>query len=329
MTMLSSSSVVIAVTSAAAVGYSIYFLVRQLSPSIGRFRSRELSNASPERENNSTFTGPIFFKPADANEEAIYKTLESHPCIVKFLGTDPPTRQIMLAYLRNGNLLFHLQSNSDIPLATRLTWAIEIAQGVAHLHARDVIWADPRLQNVLLTDDYHAVLCDFGLSVYKAPYSYKFSKGPPPIYSCPIGYNARTPRRRDIFGLGVILFVLLSGRFPFHTDLFPSPPEEIAVMDKHDASSYDVISGKCGDFDRLPPLLHSYFGSIVTKCFAIEYQSADVLVTELEAACSLWWENEQLLMGTDSVNVDTPYPHRPVHCSIEPVQRKYVRTRPS
>jgi hypothetical protein len=37
--------------------------------------------------------------------------------------------------------------------------------------------------------------------------------------------------------------------------------------------------------------LGSYFGDIINKCFTVEYQSADTLVTELEAEFSLWWQD--------------------------------------
>ena len=232
-------------------------------------------------------SAPVFRKPAndDSDEEEMYKIIGSHPRILKSLGKDPLTRDILLSFLRNGDLLSHLSAHPGIPVATRLTWAIEIAQGVAHLHARDVIWADPHLQNILLTDDYHAVLCDFGRSIYKASLYYNFTKVPPPIYTCPLGYGFRTPRRTDVFGLGVILFVLLAERFPFHKDMFPSLQEQVAIMQKHE----EIFSAR-GVFDKLPPFLDSYFGDIVNKCFTIEYQSADTLVMELEAAFSSWWQ---------------------------------------
>ena len=35
--------------------------------------------------------------------------------------------------LRNGDLFSHLSAHPGIPVATRLTWTIEIAQRVAHL----------------------------------------------------------------------------------------------------------------------------------------------------------------------------------------------------
>ncbi|KAF8963427.1 hypothetical protein BDZ97DRAFT_1820847, partial [Flammula alnicola] len=61
-------------------------------------------------------------------------------------------------------------------------------------------------------------------------------------------------------------------------------------MQKH-----DQITHVLGAFDELPPSLLPYFGSIVTKCFTLEYESADILATELEAAFNLWWkDNEQV-----------------------------------
>ncbi|KAF8075821.1 kinase-like domain-containing protein [Lyophyllum atratum] len=272
------------VASAAGIEISAY-------PPAGHGRLSPSLGCLPPSENDSimaSYDGPIFRKAPDAHEETIYRILGSHPRIVKYLGSDPLTGDIMLSYLRNGALFSHLTTCPNVPLATRLTWAIEIAQGVAYLHARDIIWADPHLSNVLLNDQYHAVLCDFGLSVHNAPYYYNFTLGPPPIYLCPS--ISLTPRRTDIFGLGVILFVLLSERFPFHKDLFPSPREQIAVMQKH----YEIAM-RGGVFDELPPSLQSYFGSIVAKCFAISYQSADVLVEELVAAYAFWWkDNEQV-----------------------------------
>ena len=241
------------------------------------------------------YTGEAFRKDADVQEETIHKILGLHPCIVNYLGTDDDG-QIMLPLLRNGDLFCYLTSHTNIPLQTRLTWAVEIAQGLAHLHARDVIWADPHLSNVLLTDDYHAVLCDFGLSVHNAPYYYEFSRGPPPIYLCPLGYYGESPRRVDIFGLGVILFALLSERFPFHEDLRASAHQQFGVLQKH-----HQICSHGGSYDTLAPSLHPYFGDIIAKCFNIIYPSADVLLAELQAAFSKWWG--------DNAEVKTPILH--------------------
>lgn len=263
--------------------------------------------------------GKIFRKDDDANEEAIYKILGSHPRIVHYLGTDDHTGEIMLPLLQNGDLFSYLISHTNIPIAARLTWAVEIVQGLAHLHARDVIWADPHLCNILLTDEYHVVLCDFGLSIHNAPYYYKFARGPPPIYLCPLGYYGESPRRVDIFGLGVILFVLLSERFPFLEDLKPSIHQQFEVLQEHHRI---CLNG--GSFDMLSPSLHPYFGDIVAKCFNIKYQSADVLLTELQAAFSKWWEDNIENIHDVPSSVAVNYPQKPVYLPIEVVQHKYT-----
>ncbi|TFY71999.1 hypothetical protein EVG20_g981 [Dentipellis fragilis] len=161
-------------------------------------------------------------------------------------------------------------------------------------------------------------------SVHKAPYFYKFRKGPPPAYLCPIGYCADPPRRTDIFGFGVMFFVLLTNRFPFHKDWFPSPVEHMAIMKRHD----DIVDRRIGDFDKLPLALEPYFGNVLYKCFTIRYEAADTLAIELEAAFALWWkENEQNTLRDDHnlAGANIPYPRQPAPITIEQVQNHYTR----
>ncbi|KAA1476685.1 kinase-like protein [Dentipellis sp. KUC8613] len=292
---------------------------------ISKYSEEHIAMSAENEWEAAGFDGPIFYKDKDGSEQNIYETLGPHPRIVKYLGSEPLNGAVMLTTLRNGSLFRHMRNRPGhvVPLATRLTWAVEIAQGLAHLHARDVIWADPHLDNVLLTDDYHAVLCDFGLSVHKAPYFYKFRRGPPPTYLCPIGYCVDTPRRTDIFGFGVMFFVLLTNRFPFHKDWFPSPVEEIAIMKRHN----DIVDRWTGDFDKLPPALDHYFGNVLSNCFRIRYNAADTLAIELEAAFTSWWkENEQNTLQDDNdlPGVNIPYPRQPPPTVIEKVQNHYI-----
>jgi hypothetical protein len=68
---------------------------------------------------------------------------------------------------------------------------------------------------VLVTDDLHVVLCDFGASYVKPDPRFFFEIGPPLPYICPDGYYGMTNKlRQDIFGFGVMLFVILSKDIP-------------------------------------------------------------------------------------------------------------------
>ena len=46
--------------------------------------------------------------------------------------------------------------------------ALDVANGMAHLHAKDIIHRDLKPSNILLTRDHRAKIADFGMSVANA-----------------------------------------------------------------------------------------------------------------------------------------------------------------
>ncbi|KAJ7677597.1 hypothetical protein B0H17DRAFT_1206879 [Mycena rosella] len=96
-----------------------------------------------------------------------------------------------------------------IPLATCINWAIEIAEEIAHLHFKSVIWVDTHFCNVLVTDDLHVVLADFAFSIMDMSGLHFFTTMAPPVFACPTGYYGLPSTYVDIFGFGVMLFALL------------------------------------------------------------------------------------------------------------------------
>jgi hypothetical protein len=64
------------------------------------------------------------------------------------------------------------------------------------------------LGNVLVTDDLHVVLCDFGGSYLKPDPRYLYNIGPPLPYICPDNYYGRTNKRVSVSQL----FYLLESR---------------------------------------------------------------------------------------------------------------------
>jgi serine/threonine protein kinase len=213
-------------------------------------------------------------------EMKVYELLGRHPRIVAYHGHDPVTFELLLQRLPNGCLDRYLPQHPEVPFQNRLAWAIEIAQGIAYLHSKDVVWNDTHLGNVLVTDDLHVVLCDFGGSYINPVHSQLFDSGPPLPYVCPSGYTGLTIKRQDIFGFGVILFVLLSKRYPHcPTRGFAPPAQElIQTFNFHHKLNFDI----------LPDAIYPRFAQIVINCFNIFYQSAAELLLDLEEAYSLW-----------------------------------------
>ena len=146
-------------------------------------------------------------------EKHIYELLGSHPRIVAYHGHDPVTFELLLQRLPKGDLDSYLQQHPELSFQNRIAWAIEIVQGIAHLHSKGVVWNDTHFGNVLVTDDLHIVLCDFGGSYVNPDGWQHFDTAPPLPYVCPMGYCPKI-KRQDIFGFGVMLFVILSKRYP-------------------------------------------------------------------------------------------------------------------
>ncbi|KAF9014498.1 kinase-like protein [Hymenopellis radicata] len=160
-----------------------------------------------------------WLKPVSPRELEVYKAVTPHPRIVAFLGLADYDGYISLQYHPLGDLWTYILEKSP-PLTRRIQWAVEIAEGLAHLHAKSIVWADAHLRNILVTEDLHVVLADFAFSAVNPPYFHWFTTTPPPIFACPHGYRGLKPTYPDIFGFGVILYALLMNRFPWMADSY-------------------------------------------------------------------------------------------------------------
>ena len=112
--------------------------------------------------------------------------------------------------------------------------------------------------------------------------TYFFKIGPPLPYICPDDYYGRTNKRQDFLGFGVMLFVILSKRYP-HCPTSGFTPS-ISEFDKN----FHLHQNH--NFDALPDAMYPYFAQIIHNCFSISYQSGAELLLDLEKAYSSWTE---------------------------------------
>ncbi|THU97945.1 kinase-like protein, partial [Dendrothele bispora CBS 962.96] len=204
-----------------------------------------------------------------------------HPRIVPFIGIDMEGSTV-LRYQQNGDLWSFLISPtaSELPLSSRITWAIEIAQGIAHLHAKNVVWADAHFANVLVSDDFHMLLSDFDFSLLNPNFFHILKTSPPPVFACPIGYLGIQPTHIDIFGFAIMLFALLDYRFPFTEDLKPRLETQTMICNKHCKLKFDRL--KDSELDK-------YFGKLLDDCFNVRIVTGDTLVQMLIEVHSKWY----------------------------------------
>lgn len=88
-----------------------------------------------------------------------------HAKILPFCGAAEFDMHTILIspYMHNGNLLKYLSDRPDMDCRLLL---LEVATAVAFLHANNRVHGDIKSENVLVSNDGHAMLADFGLSTF-------------------------------------------------------------------------------------------------------------------------------------------------------------------
>jgi serine/threonine-protein kinase len=121
--------------------------------------------------------------------------------------------------LTGGNLSGHLDRYRDIRPAVELL--LKVAQGVAMAHQAGVVHRDLKPANVLLDQQGEPLVADFGLAKCPQTDLEVTQAGQvlgTPVYMSPeqtAGQNARVGTASDVWSLGVILYLLLTGKRPF------------------------------------------------------------------------------------------------------------------
>ncbi|KAK7038630.1 kinase-like domain-containing protein [Favolaschia claudopus] len=89
-----------------------------------------------------------------------------HPFLIPFLGIDrhsfPSSFCMVSPWMKHGTILKFLADHLQNGWEKRMT--LEIAQGLHYLHSMNIVHGDLEGCNILVTDDAHACLSDFGLA---------------------------------------------------------------------------------------------------------------------------------------------------------------------
>uniref|UniRef100_A0ACD5VJ55 Uncharacterized protein n=1 Tax=Avena sativa TaxID=4498 RepID=A0ACD5VJ55_AVESA len=160
-----------------------------------------------------------------ANEVDILSGLR-HPNLVAFYGCTSSTSQgsschdLLLAYefVPNGTLADHLHSGSEVPLLawpTRLGIAVEAAGALAYLHKHQIVHRDVKTCNILLDEEFHVKVADFGLCRLFPPDATHVSTAPQgtPGYVDPAYHHRyQLTDKSDVYSFGVVLVELISSK---------------------------------------------------------------------------------------------------------------------
>ncbi len=195
---------------------------------------------------------------AEARREALTREAEtaaqlSHPNIVTLhdLGKSEAGPYLVLEMLHGETLQERLGRGALTPVEA-VSCAVELARALAHAHASGVLHRDLKPSNVFLTVNGEVKVLDFGLA--RAFGSGGTRGGGTPAYMAPEQWRGDPEdARTDVFGLGVLLFEMLTARLPYRVSrdgsaaLDPGPPPALPLPDAPPALAALVTSALSKD----------------------------------------------------------------------------------
>ncbi|KAJ8079686.1 hypothetical protein PM082_016507 [Marasmius tenuissimus] len=180
-----------------------------------------------------------------------------HENILSSLGIDVVNSSLTLVVprLKNGNILAYLEDN---PFHDRLKSITEISAGLAYLHSLNppLLHGNLKGRNVVVADDGHCRLVDFGLSVTSSlsdcspnskPIVSTFIQGSVRWLAPEVLLTNTSDIPRDLFSYALTIIEMMTGQDPFF-DLLHEPAVAVAIArGKRPARPLHPKEGWCPD----------------------------------------------------------------------------------
>ncbi len=214
----------------------------------------------------------------------------SHPNIVSIydVGVSGNDHFIVMEYVQSSTLKKKIQDEGPLSLLTATQIAKDIASGLTHAHANNIVHCDIKPHNVLMTADGRAKITDFGIAraVTESTLTYGGSVIGSVHYFSPeqARGGAITPKS-DVYSLGIVLYEMLTNRLPFTGE------NPIAIAMKH-IEEEPISPSRYRP--QIPPMLEAIVCRAMSKSPEIRPSSFELVqeLSNVEAALSVSVKND-------------------------------------
>jgi len=163
--------------------------------------------------------------------EAKLQAKLSHPNVVKILNflEDEQNIYLVMEFVRGETLAKRLQKGR-LDLSECQKIALEVLEALRFMHRQGMVHRDVKPSNIILTDDGHIKVTDFGIA--KTPDSESLTKTGVQVgtvwYMSPEQIRGQhVDAAADIYALGVTLYQMVTGQVPFNSE------SEFEIMRAH------------------------------------------------------------------------------------------------
>ncbi|HYN21107.1 MAG TPA: protein kinase, partial [Thermoanaerobaculia bacterium] len=223
-------------------------------------------------------------------QEARTASALDHPnlCTIYDVG-ETETHQLYLAMpCYDGETLRRKVERGPMPLPEALDYALQMARGLAKAHRQGIVHRDVKPANLMVTGDGIVKILDFGVAKLagEVGLTRTGSTVGTPAYMAPEQMRGQeVDGRTDLWGLGVVLYEMVTGRRPF-------------LGDHETVLRQSILGEEPEPLSRLrpdaTPELERVVARLLAKAPADRYPTADALIAEL-----------RILAGTPSTMTPT------------------------
>ena len=213
------------------------------------------------------------------------------------------------------------EHNLDIP--SRIRKFLDVLQAVAKAHANLIVHRDLKPSNVLVAHDGQVKLLDFGIAKLleneahlevRSQLTFEYGQALTPQYAAPEQLNGEAvTTAADIYSLGVLLYVLLTGRHPIGRNVQTPADLVKAILEEESRRPSEVVAqssdGLAGWYaarrsstpERLRRMLRGDLDTIVAKALKKDPSERYVSVTALADDLRRYLRNEPISARPDTV----------------------------
>ncbi|KAJ1107798.1 hypothetical protein NDU88_005187 [Pleurodeles waltl] len=155
-------------------------------------------------------------------EKQILALAKNHPFLTQLCCCfhTPDRLFFVMEFVNGGDLMFHIQKSRRFDEARARFYSAEITLALMFLHEKGVIYRDLKLDNVLLDNEGHCKLADFGMckeGITDGKTTTTFC-GTPDYIAPEILKEMHYGATVDWWAMGVLLFEMLCGHAPFEAE---------------------------------------------------------------------------------------------------------------